>query len=214
VPRAGLSSEVVVAEAVRLVDEVGPERLTLAALAQRFGVALPSLYKHVGGLEDLHGRLAVVAARDLGAALRRAATGKAGADATAAIAAAYRRYAGEHPGCYGYLLRPRVGDAEHARASREILDVLNDVLAGYGIDRDEDLVDAARLLRSLLHGWVALETGGGFAMARSVDRSFERLVRALDAALCDWPSKHAHREEVSGRPAEAGPSGAGPGQAS
>jgi AcrR family transcriptional regulator len=190
VPRAGLSTEVVVAEAARQVDEVGPERLTLAALAQRFGVALPSLYKHVAGLEDLHGRLAVVAANDLGAALRRAATGKAGADATAAIATAYRRYACEHPGCYGYLLRARVGDAEHARASQEILDVLNDVLAGYGIDGEDDLVDAARLFRSVMHGWVALETGGGFAMARSVDRSFERLVGSLDSALRHWSPEH------------------------
>jgi AcrR family transcriptional regulator len=177
---------VVVAEAVRLVDEVGPQRLTLAALAQRFGVALPSLYKHVAGLDDLHGRLAVVAARDLGAALRRAATGKAGADATAAVAVAYRRYARRHPGCYGYLLRPRPGDEEHARVSAEILDVLFDVLAGYGITREQDAVDATRFLRSALHGWVALETGEGFAMSRSADRSFDRLVDALDRALAGW----------------------------
>ena len=184
-PRAGLSADVVVAEAVRLVDEIGPERLTLAALAQRFGVAQPSLYKHVGGLDDLHGRLAVVAARDLGTALRRAATGKSGRDATAAVAAAYRAQALRHPGCYGYLLRPRPDDEEHALASKEILDIFYDVLAGYGIEQ-EDAIDATRLVRSVLHGWVTLETGGGFAMARSVDRSFDRLVDSLDAALAAW----------------------------
>jgi AcrR family transcriptional regulator len=75
----------VVAEAAALVDAEGAEALTLAAVAKRFGVAVPSLYKHVGGLEDLHARLAVVAARDLGTALRRAATGKAGRDALAAV---------------------------------------------------------------------------------------------------------------------------------
>jgi len=186
VPRAGLSTDVVVAEAVRLVDEVGPERLTLAAVAQRFGVALPSLYKHVGGLEDLHGRLAVVAARELGTGLRRAATGKSGRAATAAVADAYRRFALEHPGSYGYLLRPRPDDDEHARASQEVLEVLYDVLAGYGITQDDEAVDAARFLRSAMHGFVTLETGGGFAMSRSVDRSFERSVRAVDAALRGW----------------------------
>jgi AcrR family transcriptional regulator len=177
---------VVVAEAVRLVDEVGPDRLTLAALAQRFGVALPSLYKHVGGLPDLHGRLAVVAARELGTAVRRAATGKARADATAAVARAYRAYAREHPGCYGYLLRPAVDDEEHALASKEILHVLYDVLAGYGIESEPDTVDAARFLRAALHGWVALETGGGFAMPRSVDRSFDRMVDGVHHALTAW----------------------------
>jgi AcrR family transcriptional regulator len=185
VPRAGLSTDVVVAEAARLVDETGQERLTLAALAQRFGVALPSLYKHVGGLDDLHGRLAVVATRDLGTMLRRAATGRAGSEATAAVAAAYRRYACEHPGRYGYLLRPRAGDEEHARAAAELLEVLYDVLAGYRITGD-DAVDAVRFLRSALHGWVALEIGGGFAMAQPVDRSFDRLVDAVDAALRAW----------------------------
>ena len=66
------------------MDEEGAGALTLKSVAESFGVAQPSLYKHVAGLEDLHGRLALVAARDLGRALRRAASGKAGADATPA----------------------------------------------------------------------------------------------------------------------------------
>jgi AcrR family transcriptional regulator len=152
----------------------------------RFGVALPSLYKHVGGLEDLQGRLAVVAARDLGTVLRRAATGKAGRDAVAATARAYRSYARTRPGCYEYLLRARPDDAEHAAASQEILDVLYALFDGYGIPSGAPSVDAARLVRSTLHGFVALENAGGFAMARSVDRSFGKVVDALDTALTDW----------------------------
>jgi hypothetical protein len=60
------------------------------------------------------------------------------------------------------------------------------VLAGYRLVEEDDLVDAARLLRSALHGFVSLELEGGFAMARSVDRSFERLVSSLDTALAGW----------------------------
>jgi len=185
-PRAGLSTEVVVAEAVRLVDESGAGALTLAALAQRFGVAQPSLYKHIGGLDDLHGRLAVVAARDLVAALRRAVSGRSGADAVAATARAYRGFAREHPGSYGYLLRPRADDPAHATAAREILDVLAAVLASYGIEDDDALVDAVRFLRSTLHGFVSLEIDGGFALARSADATFDRVVVALDRALTTW----------------------------
>jgi AcrR family transcriptional regulator len=185
-PRAGLSADVVVAEAARIVDETGSERLTLAALAQRFGVAVPSLYKHIGGLDDLHGRLAATTARDLESALRRAASGKARADALRAVATAYRRFAHEHPGSYGYLLRPRPGDSEHEAASAGTLQVLADVLAGYGVTAETDVVDAVRMLRSALHGWVSLETCGGFAMARSVDRSFAVLITSLDHALGSW----------------------------
>jgi AcrR family transcriptional regulator len=186
VPRAGLSTEVVVAEAARVVDEVGPGSLTLAVLAQRFGVAQPSLYKHLRGLDDLHGRLATLAARELGAELRRAVTGLAGEQAVHASAVAYRRYAREHPGRYRYLLRPRADDEEHARASAEVLEVLYAVLAGYGLVEEDDLVDGARLMRSTLHGFVSLDLEGGFAMSRSVDRSFDRLVGALHTALTAW----------------------------
>jgi len=185
-PRAGLSSDVVVAEAARLVDLEGAGALTLRAVAESFGVAQPSLYKHIGGLDDLHSRLALVAARDLGACLRRAASGKSTGDALRSVATAYRRYARAHPGCYGYLLHPRADDDDHVKASREVLDVFYDVLAGYGIVEDADRVDATRLLRSAMHGFVSLEAAGGFAMARSVDRSFERSVQALDAALREW----------------------------
>lgn len=184
-PRAGLTADTVVAEAAVLVDEVGYDRLTLAGLAKRFGVALPSLYKHIKGLDDVHGRLAVRVALEVGDAMRRAATGKATTDALRAVAAAYRDYAHRHPGCYAYVLRPRPDDAEHQAAALEILDVLYDVFAGYGITGD-DAVDAARLVRSSLHGFVSLEVGGGFGMPRSVDRSFARVVDALDHALNTW----------------------------
>ena len=184
-PRAGLTPDLVVAEAASLVDESGTARLTLAAVAKRVGVALPSLYKHVDGLDDLHGRLAVLAARDLGEVLRRAATGRAGADALRAMAEAYRGYAHRHPGRYQYLLRAHPEDPAYAAAATEVLGVLLGVFEGYGV-RGDDAVDAARFLRSTLHGFVSLEAAGGFGIPRSVDRSFDRLVGSLDRALGSW----------------------------
>jgi AcrR family transcriptional regulator len=186
VPRAGLTPDVVVDEAARLIDETGLERLTLSELAKRFGVAQPSLYKHVDGLEGLHRLLAVRVLRELGATIRRASTGKAGADAVTATAQAYRTYAVAHPGRYAYLLRaPEPGDAASAAAAAEILSVFDAVFAGYGIT-GAAAVDAARFVRSALHGFVSLELGGGFGLARSVDASFERMVAALNHALAAW----------------------------
>jgi AcrR family transcriptional regulator len=185
-PRAGLSPDVVVAEAARMVDTEGASALTLAALAHRFGVAQPSLYKHVGGLDDLHGRLALRATTHIGTSMRRAASGRSGRAAVTAVAAAYRDYAREHPGSYGYLLRVRSGDPAHAAAAQEVLDVLADVLAGYGVKGEDAVVDAIRFLRSTLHGFVALELAGGFAMARPVEASFDVLVAAIDHALSTW----------------------------
>src|SRR4051812_23456632 len=98
--RAGLTAERVVAEAAEVADEVGYDRLTLAAVAQRFGVALPSLYKHVDGLPALHRSLATLATGELGEVMARAAVGRSGADALRAAAGAYRDWARAHPGRY------------------------------------------------------------------------------------------------------------------
>lgn len=57
----------------------------------------------------------------------------------------------------------------------------------YGLDGD-DLTDAIRLLRSLLHGFIALEHSGGFKDPRDVEASFERIVRSLDPLFRSWTS--------------------------
>jgi AcrR family transcriptional regulator len=186
VPRAGLSPELIVAEAARLVDEAGRERLTLSELAKRFGVAQPSLYKHLDGLDGLNRLLAVLVLREVGETMRRASTGKAGADAISALATAYRAYALAHPGRYPYMLRaPAPGDDALAAAVAEILSIFDDVFSGYGIT-GPDAVDAARFVRSALHGFVSLELGGGFGLPHSADASFQRLVAATNRALRDW----------------------------
>ena len=185
-PRAGLSPDVIVDEAARLVDEADGERLTLSGLAKRFGVAQPSLYKHVDGLDGLNRLLTVRVLREVGETMRRASTGKAGADAVSALATAYRAYALAHPGRYGYVLRvPEAGDAAWEEAAAEILSVFDDVFAGYGIT-GADAIDAARFLRSTLHGFVSLELGGGFGIPQSIDASFRRLVMASNSALQAW----------------------------
>lgn len=186
--RAGLSTERVVDEAARLADEVGLDRVTLSALAERFGVAQPSLYKHVDGVGGLQRQLAARATRDLGEALGGAAMGRAAGDALFAVAAAYRRFALDHPGRYAATVRaPDPADAEHTAATDRVLSTVLAVLAGYGLTGD-DAVDAARALRSALHGFAALEAAGGFGLPRDVDRSFDRLVAALDTALRAWPN--------------------------
>jgi AcrR family transcriptional regulator len=210
VPRAGLTPERVVAEAAELIDAAGRDGLTLTALASRLGVAVPSLYKHVGGLDDLHRRLAARAVGELGAGLAAAARANLDAGATApppagsqanrdgapraprpaaalaAVADAYRAYALAHPGRYAATQRaPAPDDPDHLAATQGVLDTMSGLLAGYGIDGD-DMVDAIRVVRSALHGFIALESTDGFGLPQDVERSYRRLVGALDDALTSW----------------------------
>ena len=57
-PRAGLSTDGVVDVALAIVDEQGPEALSLSVVAARAGVAAPSLYKHVASVAELRSRVA------------------------------------------------------------------------------------------------------------------------------------------------------------
>jgi AcrR family transcriptional regulator len=178
-PRRGLDRARVVEAAGAIADAEGLEAVTLARVAQELGVRSPSLYNHVAGRDGLLRALAAQSVRELAGALRRAATGRAGAAAIMAVAQAQRDYALAHPGRYAAtVVAPADGDDEHERATADALDVLTAVLEGSGLEGD-DLIHAARALRSAVHGFAALEAAGGFALPVDRDASFRRLVEAL-----------------------------------
>ncbi|MEV4641980.1 WHG domain-containing protein [Actinoplanes sp. NPDC049548] len=184
-PRAGLAQATVVAAGAALADEIGFAGLTMGLLAERVGVKTPSLYKHVASLEALQRSIALQAKRELGDVLARAAAGKSGPTAVRAYADAWRRWALDHPGRYAATVRAPTTDAddeEDRRVANESLQVMYDVVAGFGL-RGTRALDAARVLRSALHGFATLESAGGFGLPRDVDRSFSFLVDTLIAGL-------------------------------
>ena len=182
-PRAGLSRAVIAAGAAELADESGWDALTLAAVAARFGVRQPSLYKHVSGLAELRRDISVLAGRELIDELSAAAVGKAGPDALKAIADSYRTYAKKHPGRYAAsVIAPSRGDVEYEQVGAGVLRVISAVLSGYGLEGD-DSIHAIRGLRALIHGFVSLEAAGAFAMPQDLDESYRRLVEGFSTSL-------------------------------
>ncbi len=192
-PRAGLSRGVVISEAAELVDEVGWDQLTMAGVAERLGVRLPSLYKHIGSLDDLRRGIGLLALAELRDVLGSAAIGRAGPDALREVALAYAAYARTHPGRYAATIAaPGPGDVERAELGGRILEIVFAVLAGYGLSGD-DAVHATRVLRAALHGFVTLEASGGFGMPQDTAVSYEYLIRTLDESLARWkPVEAAH----------------------
>ena len=182
-PRAGLDRATVVAAAAAIADAEGPEAVTLARLADELGVRSPSLYNHVAGLDGLRREVALLGLRELTARLVAATDGKRGDDALVALAEAYRGFARERPGLYPATLRAVApDDAELIRASEELLAVVLAALEGYGL-QGEDALHAVRGLRSVVHGFVALEATGGFGLPLDRDESFRRLLRAFTRGL-------------------------------
>jgi AcrR family transcriptional regulator len=185
VPRVGLNRAAVVATAIDLVDDGGASGfadLTLAALAARAGIAVPSLYKHVTSLADLRREIAIDSVNQLTAVISAASTGFAGRDAVRAMADAVRAFAHAHPGRYAATqVAPRLDEPlDHALAAAgaRTIEVIAAVLRGFELP-PELTIDAIRVIRSSLHGFILLEVGGGFGLPDDLDRSFALLVEMV-----------------------------------
>ncbi len=179
-----VNRKVVVRTAADLADTLGDlNRLTLAEVAARLGIRIPSLYNHVDGLAGLRREVALLGLHELTEVVEAAAVGRAGEAAIIAIAHAYRDFARRYPGRYAATLEaPEPGDEALSAAAQKLLLLLLQVFEAYHLS-ETDAVHVVRSLRSALHGFVTLERLGGFKMAVDLDESFERLIRLFLAGL-------------------------------
>jgi len=174
---------VIVQKAAQIADEQGLHNLTLAAVATKLGVRLPSLYNHIGGLANLNLGLAALGLRELGAQLSKAAVGKTGDEAIIAIANAYRVFAHTRPGLYEATLHaPDPDDDEMQTEAKNVVDILLTVLQPYELS-DDDALHVVRGLRSIAHGFVSLEAAGAFGHALTLDESYHQLISTFMQGL-------------------------------
>ena len=97
----------------------------------------------------------------------------------------------EQPALYAATVRTSEGDRpEVETASNRALGTVSAVLRGYDLSEAE-IVHAARYVRACVHGFVALESAGGFGLPIDVDESFERLVAGVVVALGGWSAVRA-----------------------
>ena len=181
--KKNIDFERVLQTAIALADEGGFESVTLASVANQLGIRIPSLYNHVAGLAALRMEMALWGVRELGERVRRAAVGKSGDAAVFSVAEAYRAFALAHPGIYAATQRAaQANQPELAAAQTEVLDVMLAVMAAYDLDED-DTLHAIRALRSAMHGFIDLETSGGFGMPLDRQDSFRKLIQLVVVGL-------------------------------
>ncbi|GAB2672400.1 TetR-like C-terminal domain-containing protein [Saccharopolyspora gloriosae] len=186
--RAGLTTERLTRAGAELADEVGFDQVTVSELARRFDVKVASLYSHVKSSPDLKTNIALLALEELADRVAAALAGRAGKDALAAFADAYRDYAREHPGRYAAARLPLDHETAAASAGVRHAQMTRAILRGYDLDGD-DQTHAVRLLGSVFHGYVSLESSGGFShSAPASEETWTRIVDALDALLRNWPA--------------------------
>lgn len=199
-PRAGLNREAVLDVATEIADREGFDRVTLKAIAAAVNVRPPSLYNHVGGLDDVRVGLRLRAFHLLSAEQTRAVDGLPTNQWLPALAEAHRTFAHDHPGLYA-ATHPTTHradeDPEVRHVSQGILDTLIQAVSPFGLS-EEDAIHAVRAFRSLVVGFNALESAGHFGIPVGVDESFAYLMSLLTAGMARSGARKTHRAPRNG----------------
>lgn len=175
--RPRLDREAVLAAAERVVTTRGWAALTMASVAAEVEVRVPSLYHHVGTLDELRSALQVRTMRRLSDAFRDAAMGRTGTDGLVALGTAQRSFALTNRELYlGATTEPLDRTAYFAAA----LPGLGAFLAVLGLPLDDPTaVPSALACFSAFHGPIALECAAFFADDAQPDATFATVARAV-----------------------------------
>lgn len=153
--------------ALLVLEEHGPEALTMRELAGRLGIRAPSLYKHVRHKEDIIAGLQERALLDMAQHLASADRDLTG------LAASYRAWALAHPRLYELatrrpLSRDRIAPGVESAAAAPIV-------AAAGDDEHR-----ARALWALAHGLVDLELADRFPPGADLDATWQAALAAFE----------------------------------
>lgn len=172
--RVRLTRRIIVETAAELADRNGLESVTLTVLADTLAVRKPSLYNHINGLSELKILLAIWGTEELTKEISAAAIGKAKREAVVSIAATYRCFAQQRPGLYQAILAsPDRNNTEWHTAIKNMMAVITAIMAPYHLPEP---IHAVRGLRSIMHGFIALEAAGWFAAPAEREKSYQYLI--------------------------------------
>ena len=159
----------IVETARELLEQDGPEGLTMRRLAERIGIRAPSLYKHVPDKATLEVAIIATGFEDLAAALEAAVDGAA--EPLAALTVAYRTFALNRPHLYR-LMTDRPLPREHLPAGLE-------ARAAAPLLRAAGSPERARAIWAFAHGMVLLELAGRFPPGADLGPAWQEGITAF-----------------------------------
>jgi len=166
-----------VAAGRQLLEEEGLEALTMRRLAERVGIRAPSLYKHLPDKAALEAAIIATGFEEAAAAFEQAVdsagegSGEGAGGALVALAAAYRRFALEHPHLYrlmtnGPLPRAHLPPGLEGRTAAPLLRVAGSEAR-------------ARAVWAFAHGMVMLELDQRFPPDADLDAAWRAGIAAF-----------------------------------
>lgn len=165
----GLSKEIIIAEAVKSIEESGRSTISLHELARRLGIKTPSLYNHIKNTKDLQHEVFKYAIDKFVANQNAATAGKQKDDAVKAFAEAYYEFAAANKGLYQLIMSMSLdNDETEKEMAVPLLETVMDLLSDYGL-HDEASAHWQRVLRAILHGFILQEELGYFYYYKAID---------------------------------------------
>ncbi len=181
--RAGLDKQTILRTAARLADADGLDQLTLKRLAEELQIKSPSLYNHIGSLDELKTDLMLYGWSEMSEKVLRATAGVSGYDALRALCYAFYSYATEHPGVFQAMLwYNKYRTEEMNRITGDLFAVLYRIFDSVGVSRD-NAAHLIRTLRGTLQGFAMLVNNEAFGHPSSVEQSFAMTVQVLTEGI-------------------------------
>lgn len=175
----------ILAAAVGVADQRGPDAVTMAAVADRLGVTSMALYRHVADKADLLDGIVEHLLAEIADAGAAAPARRTGLEALVALARGARTVAARHPGAFPLVLtRPAVTDAAGQVRGR-----VHTLLREAGVGPD-DVGRLERIVTTAVLGMAAGQASQRFAHhAPEVrDDDFRALVTFVEAGLAPFRS--------------------------
>jgi len=167
-PRSARAREVV-AVGRRVLEQEGPDALTMRRIADELGIRAPSLYKHLPHKAALEAAIIADGFAEAAAAFERATEGDD--DPLTAFAAAYRSFATAHPHVYRLMTeRP---------LPRELLPAGLEARAAAPLLRAVGSPARARAAWAFLHGMTILELDDRFPSDEFLEPAWQEGVAAF-----------------------------------
>ena len=161
----------IVAAARELLEQEGPEGLSMRKVAARLGIQAPSLYKHLPDKQALEAAVISTGFEEQAVLAERALSDP---DPLGALAAAYRSYALEHPHLYRLMTeRPLNRDQLTPGAEQRAAAPVVEAAGGDG--------DLARAFWAFAHGMTILELNRRFPDDADLDAAWQRGLQAFRA---------------------------------
>ena len=192
--RKGLTREKVADAALALIEERGLAEFSLRTLAASLEVQVSSLYNHISGQNELLTEVGIRAVDLLTALEENAIAGKKTDEALFALADAYRLFAKEHPELYRIIMGVHILHLPVLEKEiKKIVAPILTVLSGYELPIERQM-HYQRILRSIMHGFYAHESTGGFTYTE-IDRetSYQLAIQCVAGTL-NTERKQYHEE--------------------